>query len=220
MENILIAGSAGHAKVVIETVELEGKYKIIGLLDKYRPIGEETLGYPILGDVLELASIASKYDCRGILIAIGDNFARNKVLTEARASLPNVQLVNAIHPSANVSKRASIGKGVVIMAGVSVGPSSAVEDLCILNTNSSIDHDSSLKYCASMAPNSATGGHCTIGAFAAVGVGACLIHNVNVGEHSIIGAGATVVADIQPFTVAYGTPARTIRKRVAGEKYL
>lgn len=33
MDNIVIIGSSGHAKVIIDIVQQEGKYNIAGLLD-------------------------------------------------------------------------------------------------------------------------------------------------------------------------------------------
>ena len=44
MDNIIIIGSSGHAKVIIDIVQQEGKYNIVGLVDRFRNIGEQTLG--------------------------------------------------------------------------------------------------------------------------------------------------------------------------------
>ena len=48
-ERVFVFGASGHAKVVIDILENEGRYKIVGLLDRYRKIGDQTLGYPVLG---------------------------------------------------------------------------------------------------------------------------------------------------------------------------
>ncbi|MEC4769405.1 hypothetical protein [Burkholderia cenocepacia] len=37
VENIVIVGSSGHAKVVIDVVEQAGRYRIAGLIDSFRP---------------------------------------------------------------------------------------------------------------------------------------------------------------------------------------
>jgi len=47
-----------------------------------------------------------------------------------------------------------------------------------------------------------------------------LRHRIAVGEHAVVGAGAVVLRDVDPYTVAYGNPARRIRERAAGERYL
>lgn len=46
MENIIVIGSRGHAMVVIDTIEKmaekQGLYKIVGLIDDFRQVGETT----------------------------------------------------------------------------------------------------------------------------------------------------------------------------------
>ncbi len=46
-----------------------------------------------------------------------------------------------------------------------------------------------------------------------IGVNAVILPGVTVGEGSIIGAGAVVTSDIEPYSIAVGIPARAIRKR-------
>ena len=50
MKNIAIVGSSGHARVIIDIVQQEKKFNIVGLLDRFRNVGEHVLGYPILGN--------------------------------------------------------------------------------------------------------------------------------------------------------------------------
>lgn len=110
--------------------------------------------------------------------------------------------------------------GAVIMAGVAVNPCSSIGRFCILNTNCSLDHDSIMNDFSSLAPRVATGGNCKIGAYTAISIGAILIHGVSVGEHTIVGANSTVLGNIESYKVVYGTPARVIRERKPGDKYL
>jgi acetyltransferase-like isoleucine patch superfamily enzyme len=89
-----------------------------------------------------------------------------------------------------------------------------------LNTNSSLDHDSAMGDYASLAPGVATGGKARIGAFAAICIGAKVRHQVTVGEHTVVGAGAAVLQDLPGSVVAYGTPAKVIRQRQESDEYL
>lgn len=220
MDSIIIVGSSGHARVVIDIVEQEKRYKIAGLLDGFRAAGEETLGYKILGKEEDLPALVKKHLIKGILIAIGDNFARSTVLDRVQKICPELRLVSAIHPKSAISRDVSIGDGTVVMAGASVNPCSTIGRGCILNTNSSLDHDCNVSDFASLAPGVSVGGTCKIGGFSALGIGAAVIQNISVGEHSVIGAGATVLRNVGDYKVAYGTPAKVIRERPAGEKYL
>ena len=46
-----------------------------------------------------------------------------------------------------------------------------------------------------------------------IGSNAVILPNCNIGDGAIIGAGAVVTSDIEPYTVVGGIPARFIKKR-------
>ncbi len=220
LEPIIIIGSSGHAKVVIDIVQREGQYQIVGLLDRYRTPGEQTLGYPVLGKEEDLPELVSAHGLRGILIAIGDNQVRSNVAARVRGLCPGLPFVSTIHPSATIGLDVVMGSGTVVMAGVVINACAVVGQLCILNTHASLDHDSTMGDFASLAPGVVTGGNCHIGNHAAIGIGAVLIHGMAVGEHSVVGAGALVAKPVPAFVVAYGSPAKVVSPRAAGDRYL
>ena len=45
MQQVMIFGSGGHANVVIDLIEKQGNFEIIGLLDDFRNIGETIAGW-------------------------------------------------------------------------------------------------------------------------------------------------------------------------------
>jgi len=219
-KNILLIGASEHAKVVADIIEKEGKYKIIGLIDTFKPIGEEVYGYKILGAEGTLAALFASGKVSGGLIAIGDNWTRYIVAKKVKALAPEFKFISAIHPLASVARGATLGNGCVLMAGAIVNSDSRVGDFCILNTNSALDHDCVMDDFSSLAPNATVGGKVAIGAFSAIGLGANIIHGIKLGRHVVLGAGATALKDIPDYSVAYGVPAKVARKRREGEKYL
>jgi len=219
-ENIIVVGSSGHARVVIDIVEREGRCRIVGLLDASRAAGERTLGYEVLGRETDLALLASRHAIAGVIVAIGDNAVRASSVARLEALCPGLSFSRAVHPGARIARDVSIGDGTVVMAGASVNPCCRIGRHCILNTNCSLDHDSVMEDFASLAPGVSTGGNCHIGAHSAVGIGATLIQGIQVGPHTVIGAGAIVLKSVPAFKVAYGSPARVIRDRAAGDRYL
>lgn len=48
---------------------------------------------------------------------------------------------------------------------------------------------------------------------AEVGMGAIILPGVTIGKNSIVGAGAVVTRDVEPYSVVVGVPARFVRKR-------
>lgn len=220
MENIALIGSSGHAKVVIDLIEHEGRRTIVGLVDGTRRIGEQTLGYSILGREEDLPKLVVSHSLHGVVVAIGDNFLRWRVASRVSELCPELPFVSAIHPDAYVSPHSTIEDGTVILAGVVVNSCCSVGRLCILNTNASLDHDSTMEAYSSLAPGVAIGGNCTIGHYSAICIGAAIAHGIRVGKHTVVGAGSTVVTNIPSYRVAYGSPAKEVRERVEGEGYL
>jgi acetyltransferase-like isoleucine patch superfamily enzyme len=52
-----------------------------------------------------------------------------------------------------------------------------------------------------------------IRAWSDIGVGAVVLPGVTVGKGAIVGAGAVVTADVEPYTIVAGVPARFMRRR-------
>ncbi|MGB4672825.1 MAG: acetyltransferase [Azovibrio sp.] len=220
MDNIIIIGSSGHAKVTIDVVQHENKFRIVGLIDRFRNIGEETMGYTILGKEDDLPKLIRTHELNGAIVAIGDNFIRANVVAHVKEISPELSFVSAIHPRATIANGVSIGEGTIVMAGAAINSCSSVGKFCIINTNSSLDHDSILNDFASLAPGATIGGNCHIGIYSAIGIGAVLTNGINIGEHTVIGAGSLVMNSMKSYIVAYGTPTKEIRNRKPGEKYL
>jgi sugar O-acyltransferase (sialic acid O-acetyltransferase NeuD family) len=218
-KNIVVIGSSGHAKVIIDIIEKQDAFTIAGIIDPYRTVGETLLGYSVLGKEEDLPTLMEAHGIIGCVIALGDNWLRKKVADKIN-SIVSLEHITAIHPSAQIAKDVMIGKGTVIMAGAIINTSSRVGDFVIINTKSSLDHDNQLGDFASIAPGATTGGNVRIGDFSAIAIGAIIKHGVSVCEHSIIGAASLVLKDVEAYRIAFGIPAKIIKERKAGDKYL
>jgi sugar O-acyltransferase (sialic acid O-acetyltransferase NeuD family) len=210
-DNIFVFGSSGHAKVIIDIIENEKKYKITGLIDKEEFINKKTFQYEVLGSEKQLGKLIKKYNTRKGIIAIGDNSIRKKVAENILKNFPEFEFVNAVHPTVLLGKNVSLGKGIVIMPNVTINADSTIEDHCIINTRAVIEHDNHLASFCSLAPGTITGGNVKIGQGTAVGLGTIILPTIEIGENSIIGAGSLVLKDIPSNVVAFGLPAKTIK---------
>lgn len=192
-------GASGHAKVVIEILELENVL-ISGLID-VDPKKKKLLDYP----VFQQMPYVSDNNIR-LIICIGNNVIRKKLAKDV-----NAEFATAIHPSANISRRSLVGQGSVIMASVSVNSGATVGNHVILNTNCSIDHDCSLSDYVHISPNAALAGNVIIGEGTHVGIGASIIQGVKIGKWVTIGAGAVIIEDIPDYAVVVGNPGKIIK---------
>lgn len=218
--NLVIIGSSGHAKVVIDIFEKQGGYTIIGLLDDYRKVNEITLGYKVLGGLSAFEKLNKINKNLAVFVAIGDNWSRQKVVDILLSYDENTFFPSAVHPSAIIGKGTVIGKGVAIMANVVVNSDSNIGDFSFLNTKASADHDAVLEHFSSIGPNVTLGGNVSIGAYTSVSIGATTKEKVSIGKHSIIGAGSLLLSNCPDNVIMYGVPAKVIRERKVGEKYM
>ncbi len=218
MPDIVIVGAGGHAKVVADIVERQGRFGIAGWIDSGREPGSTHFGPPVLGPVQDLPALAARLNLAGAIIALGDNGARRAMAERIASLTPELPFVTAIHPTAAVARGASLGPGTVVMAQVAVNSDAVVGAHCILNTGASLDHDCRMDDFSSLAPGTAVGGNSHVGTCSAVSIGAAVSHGVTIGAHT--GAGAVVLDDLPGHCVAYGVPARMARTRGENEPYL
>lgn len=220
MQNIVIFGASGHGSVVLDCIEKEAKYKVVGFVDSFKKKGTEVNGYEVLGSEYDLPLLTDKYQIYGGIVAIGDNWTRNLVVDRILKIVPEFEFVSAVHPNAQVGKDVQIGRGSVVMPGVTINANAIIANHCILNTNSSLDHDGFMNNFSSLAPNVCVGGNFILGKGSAICLGTNVIENITVGEHSVVGAGSLLVGNVSDCVVVYGAPAKIIRKRIPSEPYL
>lgn len=193
-----IYGASGHAKVVIDILEACGR-QIDGLVDD-NPDIKNLSGYLVGRESPENSEI---------IIAIGNCATRRKVAEKSgRLAAPA-----AVHPSAIISSKASIGDGTVVMQGAVVQADAKIGRHCIINTKASIDHECIIGDYVHIAPGCTLSGDVKIGDGTWIGAGATVIQGITIGKDCYIGAGSVVVRDIPDGVKAYGVPCR-----IAGHK--
>lgn len=219
-KKIIIVGASEHGRVVADIIEKQGKYHILGFIDAQKNKKVDLWNYGILGSEEDLIDINLHTPIDYFVIAIGDNFVRSKVRDKIVTYIPDAQFATCIHPSAIIGTNVTIGAGTVVMAGVIINPNTNVGEHSILNTKASVDHDNTIGDFVSLAPNVTTGGNVKIGNFSAIGLSASIIHGKTIGMHNVIGASSLIVNNFNDQIIAYGVPAKLIRSREIGEKYL
>lgn len=214
-KNIVIFGAGGHSKVVADIAELNS-YTIVGFVDPF--VGKsEFINKPVFKNITDMP-VGDYFT----VVALGDNSQRSRVVKEIRDYQGNVKLtfVNLIHPRAVISISALIGKGTVVMAGAVVNPYCQVGEHAIINTGCVIDHDCIMKDFSSVAPGAVLGGNVRIMEHSAVSIGAVCRHNIEISAHSVVGANSYVNKNVPENSVVYGIPAKVVRPRKLGDKYL
>jgi sugar O-acyltransferase (sialic acid O-acetyltransferase NeuD family) len=219
--SIVIIGSSGHASVIVEIIESANEYSILGYIDDFAEAHEvKSGGYKVLGNGDELTRMIKIGLVENAVIAIGDNVQRELVFEKISSANSALKFPTLIHKDAFLSKNFSVGNGTVIMRGVSVNPNAHIGEFCIINTGSIIEHDCYIDNFASVAPGVTMGGNVWVGRSAIISIGVTIIHKIKIGSHALVAAGAVVVKHVQDNALVIGVPAKFIRSRNKGEKYL
>ncbi len=201
----------GHAKVVLEMLNAGKKYNVIGFVDDDKSkIGSEIKGIKVIGTTDDLKKFKNEMGVQAGIVAIGNNPLRRQLSEKIIQS--GIELINAIHPTAQFDSDVIIGKGCYIGQGVIVVTGSRIGNCVNIHTGATIDHDNIIEDGANLGPGVHTAGRVKIGQDAFLGTGAIVIPDGSVGEGSIIGAGGVVINAIPPNVTAVGVPVKIIKK--------
>jgi acetyltransferase EpsM len=184
---IFILGAGGHAAVIIQAIRLMGGVPS-GCYDDNSAL-RDVLGVPVLGTIKELSCDSNK----PAVIALGSNAIRRDLALR----FPNAQWQTVIHPAAVVDSTATIGNGVVILAGAIVQARAQVGSHAIVNARSLVDHDCSIGNFAHIAQGVVLGGGVQVGDGTLVGIGSVMESGSSVGAWKTIPPGSTVLRNQQ-----------------------
>jgi len=197
---MILYGASGHAKVIIEILELLG-LPVSSLVDA-NPNIKTLLGYTVYTSFNNAAIDTNNQ----VIMAVGNNALRKKLAAEILQSFGT-----AIHPRAIISSRCEIGPGTVIAAGVVVSSGASIGSHVILNTNCVVDHECTVGNYVHISPNAALAGNVTVGEGTHIGIGACVIQGIKIGNWATIGAGTVIIKDVPDYAVVVGNPGRIIK---------
>ncbi|UCE59615.1 MAG: acetyltransferase [Phycisphaerales bacterium] len=207
----VILGCGGHGRVVLDCLVNAGKVSVVGFVDSNRKFtGRRIDGVEVLGHPEDLPDIKRKLGVDVAIVAIGDNGVRRAFAD--RLDVLGFELINAIHPSANLARNVTLGANILIAAGALVSAHCQIGDSVILNTGCIVDHESLIGTATHICPGARLAGRVTVESGAFVGIGATIIQSVRVGYEAIVGAGAVVTDDVPPMSTVVGVPAREIKQ--------
>ena len=208
LDEIILLGGGGHAKVLIDLINISGQFEISGILDTQLEMGTKVLNVPVLGDGDLLPGLYSK-GIKNACIAIGsvrDNTRRRKLFDKVKQIGFLVPCL--LHPQAIiVSKNVHFSEGVQIMAGVNIQTDSHFKENTIINTGAIIEHDCSIGSHVHICPGAVISGGCTVGDGTFIGAGVTVMQEINIGKCVTVAAGAVVVKDVPDRSMVKGVPA-------------
>jgi len=209
-EPVIVLGGGGHARVLIDTLIINGA-NILGVCAPKAVHISASIPYLGTDDAI-LAYAPNTVRLVNGVGSVGPAIAGNlrRGLYE-RFIARGYRFAKVIHPSAIISCDVNLACGVQVMAGAVIQCGTSVGENSIINTKVSLDHDCVIASHVHVAPGCTLSGNVALGDFVHVGTGGTLIQGVQVGRESFIAAGAVVIRNIPECVTAVGVPAQ-IRK--------
>lgn len=211
MKNIAIIGAGGfgrEVKTILDSINaIQPTFNFVGYYDDGFTKGEIINNFPVLGGIDDINNLVEPFS---IVIAIGDPQTKSKIynaINTTQADFPNI-----IHPNVLISDDfVSLGIGNIIGAGCILTCNIVIKDFVILNLMCTVGHDTIISSFSSFMPSVNISGEVFIQEKVYVGTGAKIINQLEIGENTIVGAGAVVSKSLPANCTAVGIPAKPIK---------
>lgn len=212
MKDLAIFGAGGFGREVKTIIDAINKnkpntYNFIGFYDDGVEKGTLVNEHLLLGGVSELNGREEEI-C--LVVAIGNPKIKYNVISK----IDNTKVVfpSIIHPNVSISSDdVKIAEGCIICEGTIITCNIAIGKFVILNLMCTVGHDTTIEDYCSFMPSVNISGEVKIHSGVYAGTGAQIINRLEIGEDTIIGAGAVVSKSLPAKCTAVGIPAKPIK---------
>ena len=137
--SILFVGAGGHARSLIDIVTLISSIEEIAVID---PKFEAAFFPEFVKEFPEsdLPNLVERFPSSVIGLGISKGLRYRISLCQRVRSL-GYRLINIVHPTAYVSRMATLGQGVHIFAKSYIGPGAVLSNDVTVNTGAIVEHD-------------------------------------------------------------------------------
>ncbi len=189
MKPLILVGGGGHCRSVIDVIEMQGLYRIEGILDPNLAKGEKVSGYPVLGGDEEIAKWAEKG--AWFLVTVGEiGMAKIRVKLAEKIHAHTDRFATVISPRAYVSDRAKVAKGSVVMHDALINTGAVVGCNSIVNSKALIEHDTVVQKHVHIATGALVNGDVLLREGSFVGSGAVVVQGAQTPPFAFIKAGS------------------------------
>ena len=207
---LLILGAGTFAIEALEAAELAGGFRTLGFaVSDESAAGGTHEGLPVYYED------AIPNGCRDASLICGIVSNRRRAFVE-RMESRGYRFTRLVHPTAVVSRRATIDDGAFVGAGVIIASNAKVGRHVVLNRGANIGHDVWLGPFVTVSPGATLAGAIHVGAGAYIGVGSAVRDHLTIGDGAVVAAGAVVVKPVESNVMVAGCPATTMKRGVNG----
>jgi sugar O-acyltransferase (sialic acid O-acetyltransferase NeuD family) len=207
---IILLGAGGHCLSVLDTLLSSYEFEKVGILDKgkYEYGIDQIMGVPVLGgdEALSILFQEGYTDAFITVGSVGDYNIRKRLYNQVKEI--GYHIPNIIDKASEVSGFTTLGEGVYIGKRAVVNAYASIENMVILNTSCTIEHNCRIGSYVHVSPGSVVCGNVQIGEGTHIGAGSVIKQGIHIGVDTMVGVGSVVVTDIGSQLIAYGNPCR------------
>lgn len=210
MERIAIVGTGGFAREVLTLINAINfqapKYEMIGFVGLNNK--QIIHGFSVIGSDDD---INKTKDSLSLVIAVGDPLMKKHI--REKFDNPFLCFPTLIHPSVAIGDQESIrfGEGCIVCAGSFLTTDINVGKFVTINLQCTIGHDTVIGDFSSFMPSVNISGEVKIHNGVYIGTGAKVINQIEIGQSTVVGAGAVVTKSLPDRCTAVGVPAKPIK---------
>lgn len=212
MRPIIILGAGGHARMVLEIIQLR-QWSIAGIAAPVKPLEGAMSKIDWLGDDEQVyRQDPASVTLINAIGSVGNTLQRQKLYQQYKAR--GFSFVDAIHPTACVSPyQVELGEGIQLMPKAIINTNTVIGENVLINSGAIIEHDCKVGDHSHVASGAIICGGCNIGHGVHIGAGSTINQGINIGNGSVIASGAVVISDVTPHSLVAGVPATLKRAK-------
>lgn len=171
--------------------------------------GDTFLGRPLV-DFERMTAAYPPADFDLLLCFSGRYAMRRRAELYDRIKSAGYTLRNFISPLADCASDLILGDNNIILAHSHIGLHGRMGDNNLIRQHVYLGHNFQLGDHIFIAPGTTIGGFCQIGSLSYLALGVTVNSRVRISPESLIGSGALVLRDTEPFSKNIGSPARAV----------
>lgn len=204
MEKIVLIGSGGHAKSVLDSIVTGGCWEAVGFISERFDNSFQYRNLKIIGtddDLQKIFETQTHYAFISIGY-MGNSAVREKLFNKLKDIGYNLPII--IDPSAIIAADVLIGEGTYIGKGAIINANVKIGKMAIINSGAIVEHDCIIGDYTHIAVNASCCGGVIIGNNSFIGAGTTLLQSIKISNRVIVGAGSTILAGVAPNQTVYG----------------
>jgi len=179
-------------------------WNVKGFFDDLAAVGDEIHGIPVRGSVSDLFSESQGY----VIVCVGDPSIRSNLVAEIEQTHHN--FATLIHPFSWIGDNVEIGCGSIVYPGCMIDVDVTIGSHVQIHSGTTVGHDSIINDTVTFSPGVNLAGNVDVGEIVYFGINSATIQGLTIGRKVTVGAGATVIEDIESDNTVVGTPATPI----------